>query len=408
MDILVYLQIFASITHAIIMFFLPRFVPYKTYVIILVALTALSIAIFIMRKKGKVPVTFGQIFVVYGVIIGLYALVTPSFYSSSPVSNHSGSLLCLAGQILPNGLFACFVAEDDELQDKVKKLAPIVGAVFAVIALICTLRPTMVTSAGLMDNENGLGYQRVSYMAAYSAALMEFYLLTRDQKEQFKFLSNRLGTIISGIAIFIDLLVTLFSGGRGGFVTYIIFFAISIFLALRFGQYDAKRVIRVFIIGIIAVIGAYVGIRYVANSSLATSGYGRILSLLANRSDTRRLTKYETAFSLFADKPILGHGFGSVYWELGQYTHNFFTDILVEGGALLFLFVVGVLLYGFSSSVKIVQKDRSDLIWIYFFMCGFSLAMFSGYYLTQIPLWWGLIFIIAKIKNIKCMRLSET
>ena len=191
MDILIYLQIFASITHAIILFFLPQFFRYKTYVVILVVLTALSILVYILRRKGKVPLTFGVIFVVYAIVIGLYALLTPAIYSTNPIGNHTGSLLCLAGQILPNGLFACFVAEDEKLQVKVKRLAPIVGSLFAVIALICTLRPSLVTSNGLMDNENGLGNQRVSYMAAYSAALMEYYLLIRHQDVNFLYFRNK-------------------------------------------------------------------------------------------------------------------------------------------------------------------------------------------------------------------------
>ena len=396
MDILIYLQIFASITHAIILFFLPQFFRYKTYVVILVVLTALSILVYILRRKGKVPLTFGVIFVVYAIVIGLYALLTPAIYSTNPIGNHTGSLLCLAGQILPNGLFACFVAEDEKLQEKVKRLAPIVGSLFAVIALICTLRPSLVTSNGLMDNENGLGYQRVSYMAAYSAALMEYYLLIRHQDVNFLYFRNKLGVIVSGIVIFLDLLVTLFSGGRGGFVAFVIFFAISIFLAFRFGHYHNNKVFRVFIVGLIAVIGAYVGFWYVTNSKLATSGYGRILSFITGAGDTRRFEKAETALDLFSQKPILGHGFGSVYWELGQYTHNFFTDVLVEGGMILALILLIILIFSFVSSIRLVRLDNSDLIWVYFFLCGFILSMFSGYYLTQIPLWWGLSFILAK------------
>lgn len=365
-----------------------------------------------IRRKGKVPFIFGLIFIVYAIVIGLYALVTPAIYSTIPESNYKGSLLCLAGQILPNGLFACFVAEDEQLQVKVKRLAPLVGTVFAIIALICTLRPTLVTSGGLMDNENGLGYQRVSYMAAYSAALMEYYLLTRHTEVNFFFFKNKLGVVVSGIVVFLDMLVTLFSGGRGGFVAFVAFFIISVFLALRFGHYHIKSFFRVFLVGLIAVIGAYVANWYVLKSSLSTSGYGRIIALITGAGDNRRYDKIKTAIDLFSQKPILGHGFGSVYWELGQYTHNFFTDTLVEGGLVLTFIAVSILLYCFVSSIRLIRLDNTDLIWFYFFLCGFTLSMFSGYYLTQIPLWWGLSFVLAKInwihKNAKVESESNT
>ncbi|PWJ70805.1 O-antigen ligase [Ruminococcaceae bacterium R-25] len=396
MDILTYLQLFASITHAIILFFLPGLVSYKTYVIFLVALTALSILVFIIRRKGKVPIIFGIIFLVYAAVIGLYALVTPAMYPILQESNYMGSLLCLAGQILPNGLFACFVAEDEQLQVKVKRLAPLVGTVFAIIALICTLHPTLVTSGGLMDNENGLDYQRVSYMAAYSAAMMEYYLLTRHTEVHFLFFKNKLGLVVSGIVIFLDLLVTLISGGRGGFVTFIVFFIISIFLAYRFGLYQNYKVLRVLLVGLIALIGVYAANWFVLKSSVSTSGYGRIISMIKGAGDIRRLAKIETAIDTFIQKPIWGHGFGSVYLEFGQYTHNFFTDILVEGGLVLTIIAILFLFYCFVSSIRLIRLDNSDLIWFYFFLCGFTLSMFSGYYLTQIPLWWGLSFVVAK------------
>ena len=407
MDILVYLQIFALITHAIIMFFFPRFFPYKTYVIFIVALTALFIVLFILNRKGNVPVVFGRIFIVYAIIAFCYAFVTPAFYSTDPGSNHSGSLLCIVGQILPNGLYACFVAEDEKLQDKIKKLAPFVGAIFAIIALICTLRPTSVTSAGFMDNENGLGYQRVSYMAAYSAALMEYYLLTRDQMEQFKILNDKIGSIVSAIVIFLDLIVVLLSGGRGGFVAYLLFLAISIFLAIRFGKYKSSKIFRLFLIILLVAVAGYFGIRYVSNSTISTSGYSRILRLVSGGVDNNRFYKYQEAFDLFAQKPIIGHGFGSVYWELGLYSHNFFTDILIEGGAILLIVILALLIFGFVASIKLIRIDKSDLLWIYFFLCGFILAMFSGYYLTQIPLYWGLIFIFSKYKVIRIKQLND-
>ena len=145
---------------------------------------------------------------------------------------------------------------------------------------------------------------------------------------------------------------------------------------------------------------------------MKTKTSGRIIALITGAGDNRRYDKIKTAIDLFSQKPILGHGFGSVYWELGQYTHNFFTDTLVEGGLVLTFIAVSILLYCFVSSIRLIRLDNTDLIWFYFFLCGFTLSMFSGYYLTQIPLWWGLSFVLAKInwihKNAKVESESNT
>lgn len=400
MEILVYMQIFDNIIYAVLYRFLPSFTAYKTYILALAVITSLAILSEIIKRKGKVPSNFCIYFLIYSFVIFSYYAVTPIFYSVNSVSARTGSLLSLVGQVLPNALFACFVAENDEMQIRVKKLAPVVGVILAITALLGTLFPDTTTSVGLLSNEGGLGYQRLSYMAAYSAALMEYYLLTRDQTVQLNFLTEKLGSIISAIVIFVDLVVTLVSGGRGGFVAYILFFGISILFAIRFGFYDIKKGFSVLIIGSLSVIAANYGFSYVSNIATARKGFGRLLTFINGGGDIRRFDKYLAAWDVFSQKPIWGHGFGSVYYEFGQYTHNFFTDALVEGGLVLVIIILLVLAYCMFASLQIIKNDKTDLIWIYFFLCGFILSLFSGYYLTQIPLWWGLFFILAKIKRL--------
>ena len=407
MEILVYMQIFDNIIYAVLYRFLPSFTAYKTYILVLAVITSLAILSEIIKRKGKVPSNFCIYFLLYMVLIFCYYAVTPVFYSGRSMSTRTGSLLTLIGQVLPNALFACFVAENEQMQTRVKRLAPVIGVVLAITALLGALFPDSTTSVGLSANEGGLGYQRLSYMAAYSAALMEYYLLTRDQTVQLNFLSRKLGTVISAVVIFLDLLITLISGGRGGFVAYIIFFVISIHFAIRFGYFDLKKGSRVLVFGSISVIGAYVGFNYVSNIISTKKGFGRLLDFINGGGDIRRFDKYIAALDVFSKKPIFGHGFGSVYYEFGLYTHNFFTDVLVEGGLVLAIIIALVLAYVMFASVQLTKKDKTDLIWIYFFLCGFILSLFSGYYLTQIPLWWGLFFILAKIKRLYKERKEE-
>lgn len=407
MEILVYMQIFDNIIYAVFCKFLPSFTAYRTYILALAVMTALAIISEIIKRKGRVPSNFCIYFLIYMFLIFSYYAVTPLFYASGSVSTRTASLLSLIGQVLPNALFACFVAENDKLQARVKKLAPVVGVILCITATLGALFPDNTTSYGLLSNEGGLGYQRLSYMAAYSAALMEYYLLTRDQTAQLNFLTRKLGTAISIVVICLDLVSSLISGGRGGFVTYILFFVISIHFAVSFGYFDRKKALRILSLGGVSVIGAYAGFSHISNISSAQKGLGRVLEFINGGGDIKRFDKYQAALEVFTRKPVLGHGFGSVYYEFGMYTHDFFTDVLVEGGLVLTIIIVLVLAYSMFASVQLMKNDKTDLIWIYFFLCGFILSLFSGYYLTQIPLWWGLFFILAKIKRLYKEKRAE-
>ena len=153
MEILVYMQIFDNIIYAVLYRFLPSFTAYKTYILALAVITSLAILSEIIKRKGKVPSNFCIYFLIYSFVIFSYYAVTPVFYSVNSVSSRTGSLLSLVGQVLPNALFACFVAENDEMQIRVKKLAPVVGVILAITALLGTLFPDTTTSVGLLSNE---------------------------------------------------------------------------------------------------------------------------------------------------------------------------------------------------------------------------------------------------------------
>lgn len=396
MEYLLYMQIFASYFCAILMYFAPALVTYKTYALVLAVITSLILFWQIIKKKGVISKsTFGIAIFYIGIII-CYKWVTPMFYSDNPVRIYSSQILAIAGQILPYSLLASFAAENEDIQQKIKELAPYVGIAFSLVAFVCAFHPTATTSGGLADNENGMNYQNISYVAAYSAALMEYYLLTHRDIKQMGIFQDSIGVFISFGTVMLDFVTVLLSGGRGGFVVIVLFTVITAWLAVNHGLMTVQKLVRGLALAIAACVGLAGAFYYAANSSLKTSGFGRIMRMLGGSGDTGRSSLRERAMNSFQTKPILGHGFGSVFWEVGHYSHNFFTDVLVEIGIIGLIAILVLLVVTFCRELRLIKRDYSDILWMYIFLCGFIMAMFSGYYLTHISSSVAIAFIISK------------
>lgn len=397
--ILAYIQIFASYFCGILLYFFPGIITYRQFALIMAVISSLYILREIIANKGKVSKTLFVVTIIAVFALLSYRLLTPALQRESTPSQFNSNFLALVGQVFPSILTACLISQHEETQERIKAWAPYIAILFTLVALVCTLRPATSTSAHLTENLNGFDYQVVSYVAAYSSGLLGFYLISREGVSQIGIFKTKAGIPIAFFGIFLDLLITLLSGGRGGFVTLILLGIVTAFLSIRFSRISPGTLLKALAVIVIIIIGGYLAIRYVSNTTLSTVGFSRILNLLSGGGDYRRAAKRMAAVSAFSERPIIGHGLGSVFYVIGEYTHNFFTDALVEGGTVLVILLVVLLGYAFRSAIVLIQKDPTNVMWIYVFLCGFIMSMFSGYYLTHFPLWWGLIFIIAKVKT---------
>ena len=58
--------------------------------------------------------------------------------------------------------------------------------------------------------------------------------------------------------------------------------------------------------------------------------------------------------------------------------------------------LIAVLVVTIVKEVRLIRYERSNVLWLYIFFCGFIEGMFSGYYLTQMPMYWAIGFILSK------------
>lgn len=396
MGLLIYIQIFTSYFCNILLFLFPGIITYKTFAFVLSVFSVYLLGKEIIKNKFCVSKTFIWLLMFYSLIVIGYYFVTPSFYGYETIQSHEGQLMAIAGQIIPNCLFATFVAKNVLWQDTIKRQAPIVALLFMLVSFICIVNPNMQTTGGLASNDNGLNYQSASYLASYSVGLMEYYLLTKNDIQQYVVFNGKLGFGIAVVSILINSVTILLSGGRGGFVSAVLISFYTVVIVCKKSMMTVNNYIKGFIYTTVCFFIGYVVFGYTLNYNLSTSGIGRIIMLLDGGGDSGRSFLRDMALLSFQESPIWGHGFGSVFWELGIYSHNFFLDALVETGLIGTLVLTCLLIYAVLSIVYLIKIDFTDAFWSYIFISGLIMSMFSGYYLTHVSFWWAMFFIISK------------
>ena len=95
---------------------------------------------------------------------------------------------------------------------------------------------------------------------------------------------------------------------------------------------------------------------------LLTLGIGRdIAGVSVDATSTlKRIDMLETAWRMFAEKPIFGWGIGAFakFGGYGYYSHNTFLELLVSGGIIGFIIYYGYLLL---LSITIFLKEKSKM-----------------------------------------------
>ena len=391
MAVLSYLQIFLSMFTCAILYFLPGVVTYKMMAMFIAGISSVVLLWILANLKRKVD-TLLLTFFLFAILIFLY-YTTASLYGKTN-EKYNSFFLVLAGQIAPTVLCAIAVAQMKRVQYKMKQYAPYVGALFTFISFTAAFFPDSATSGGFVATESGLNYQTTSYLAAYAAAFNLYFIVFNDKINWIGLVKNTKYVRIYFIFVLINFLSIMIAGGRGGLLLFLIQ------AMFAYGTYTKKKNIKFFsgrtIQLIIAVsVVAVIGIAFASSFGGATNGFSRIVNTVENQDENGRDITRGLAILSFLDSPIWGHGFGSVFYELGKYSHNCITDALVETGVIGCLIFVTLLIITWRKTGKLMQVDLTDAIWRIVYLDGLVMSFFSGYYLGHIPIYWIMGFALS-------------
>lgn len=379
----------------------PGLMTIKLMAIVLAIISFL----FLVVETPKVPpfvrckMLIATITVLFVTILYYFTGQVYSSYPSYMKNVYDGYFLTIIGQVFPIILVAMVFAQMDVELDKAKKMAPYIALLFTAVSIKTALNPSDITSGGYAIDENGMNYQNVSYMAAYASSLNFFYLLNFKRINWGWLFRRKITCLFMCVVIVLNLLTTLIAGGRGGMLTVIVQFVVFYYFFTKhnFEHVNYGKHFFVFVF-VVVVIAAFVV--SVANSiSIESSGFTRIIAFIYEGADAGRGDIRRQAFRSFAESPILGHGIGSSIFEVGTkgiHCHNYFLDALVDTGIIGACFFVFLIIYILKKAYKMANKNVTDYLWLIILLDGVIMAMFSGYYLSHLPIYWSLGFLVSK------------
>lgn len=395
MGVLFFLQLFSNAWYVLV-YYLPINLSYGYFIGIIFAISLIFLISYFIKDHFVIRKEQFVIIIIDLIIAGLF-LLEPSFYGHDVEAYYSYRTVLLI-QTIPMSLCAFFVEKDEMVQLKIYRLIPVMGILFSVIAFMACVHPTSSTGAGFAINDYGLDYNSASYLAALASALTEYYFINNDMKNA---KNHSIIRTICFICIFLNLFSILIAGGRGGLVAYITCFLVSVVWLIKKANLSINTIIKMVVfIGVVGVAVCFI-IRNVVNTTITTSGFARILSTINTGESSGRDAIRKQAIMAFKDKPLLGHGFGSVFFEIGFYSHNIFTDAMIEIGTVGVCLLIVLLFATFVTLVKLIKVDSKNSIWMYIFIYSFTQSLFSGYYLAQIPLWWIIVFGISRRSRLR-------
>lgn len=338
-------------------------------------------------KNGSLENSIHLIIII--VITALLYRTTRLLYDAHNSLYESEFLSWGAGSIPAALCGAMFLKEAD--YGYICRKVPILVISLSVIISLVFFTTSGRNSADLMlDDATGLNYQSVSYYMAQFFGLSGYYLLFGQEY------SKRWISCMVVLSMTLNVIVCLLTGGRGGLLLLLFFAAMFIFRYIR----NSRSAIKKLFFFTIIILFVVVLTRKMGSMNIA--GISRIADTF-EEGDASRAILRNTAIARFIAAPLFGHGFGSVFYEIGEYSHNVFTDFLVESGIVgcgIFLLIIIQCLRFF---IRNHDNPNSSFVGIVF-ISGFMLSLFSGYWLANPHLWFSFGYFFSSNHSIECRQ----
>ena len=299
---------------------------------------------------------------------------------------------------------------------------------FYTISLIITLGivltiPAVISTPVLELAETFAGghYQALSYFAAFA------FLVTIIKWSFYTTHYNFIKILFFLILIFGQIITIILSGGRGGLVVIVAGAGILFYTNLKRKGFMPMIIILSTIL--------FLGLSYFLNydfgyedtevatgevKSRTSVSAGRLISYVDSggidfSQTSNREIYYAQSIQYFLKKPIFGYGLfdridesPSVFFGRPGffYPHNFFLEVLIQGGIIylsIWLIVLGIFSVKFY---KIIKNDKSQTLLLAPFLYSFIQLMFSGTYLQEPFFWFILAYVFAFPTKIVKFKIS--
>lgn len=317
------------------------------------------------------------------IIILLY-FSTRCFYDE--VNNrYTSYFLSMGVRFIPAVLTGMYMLSHDDIMKKVEyALLPFILLYTITLASVVFTANIGVNIAQTF-NTDFLNYQSISYYSIFAFGF-NMYLIVQCSNSYTRYRRY----ILIALAI-LQVIITIMAGGRGAFVLGCVF---TLYFALK--HITFSKLISYILIGLAVLLTINA---ILSDNEIFKMGFERIFNFFGNTEaigTDNRWIRWNLAWNAFTKSPVFGHGLGSVFYEVGFYSHNIFTDMLCEGGVVLFLIFIFVLMKFIRASQILITEDYRNEIIVIVFLCSFVMNSFSGYYLSDTGIWLSLTYVLCK------------
>lgn len=352
----------------IVMIFIGRFVNRETVAIGLL-LSIFLLLFFVTRYK-------------YGYVDSIY----------------SGTFLSFIVRAFPAAILADYIARKGIIKYTIRWLEPFMY-IFTITTFIAALAP----------RNSLMVYQEVSYYGIFAYTMNVFLIIYREKmiSEGLAFLKSRIWIVLNIIMAFIQIFCMFVGGGRGAFVLFII---MSIILGINLLKNGKKFLVLLVIISLSAI-SIFVFFPDVLNNILELTGVGtkRLFTFFDSQNDIegdQRYRIYMQSISIIQKNLFFGTGIGSVFYELGNYAHNWVLDILIDTGVIGLFIVIIILLKTVYNLLRLIRIDWKYSAILFMLIEALTNLSFSGCYLSDGRIWFCIIFALIEWREIYWRKYS--
>lgn len=334
------------------------------------------------HSKRVLPILI--ITIVFGALFYMSSFAT----DSAPVPYYNRLLrfgsICIAGVAVGAhlSLYPCF--------EKIEKLLPFYIILFVVVLGRYGLEASMNYTIIKEEEGEGIGlnYQAFSYYMAieytYSMYFLLFSSIRGSRYHRTMFLPMAATAIIAAA-------LCIMGGGRGPFVylaviTLVIFY---FYKKTRKTSLSSIWTITLLILAFLVVVGMF--------NVFDSAGFTRVSENLTD--DSTRQYLYGKAWLAFRESPIVGHGYGSIWWTVGWACHNMFLDLLAEGGII----GASIVLYYFFITGKYLWTQPGTNTYYCLLLIVFLETIientFSGYWVSSQAIWFAVAFALTDMRT---------
>lgn len=364
------------------------------YTIAILATAILTIFYLFKDRRACERNKYVLLFVIFIPFLIYISSIVDSLGNPAASSVISSYLKIALGYIVPICISSIYVAKDG--LSNYSRYIHVAMLLITIAVLISILNSLSGKGLGY----GSANYQTLSYYSALAFNLNLCFILYKEKLAVFSFFDDKKYTILSYILLLIQMSGCLISGGRGGFVYLALCSVYMIINTKKFGKFASVGLFAL----LVAVVVSNMSednklLNIISSSSERTFSYISKSGIDMSQTSERDVV-YESAVNYINDHAPIGGGLFMSRYEFGGYPHNFFLEILMQGGYLYFVIWVSIL-FAVIRKLLYLVKLHNDFLLMPIVLYPFTMLLFTGTYLWTPLFWFSIVYCFVRTDLIK-------